>query len=249
MTRSLPPGVDLDRAFLLQDRDAARIERAAGEPLVARGVDAFGEPQPHQQELVGHLRAQQRVVADDAMAERLDPHQPGLRPPLGRGGVALAVDVETAMRAGTDAGIFVRAPIDEIVPALGAGPRVVGDFVGRKAGGGAHLLRRVVERARGVFVGHGELAGRVQRVKRRVGLDGELIERQMLGGFGDRALELGGPGLRRLSRPRIDQVERIALEGAARDRDRVERFLARCACARATSARRRRAPARRATRG
>ena len=32
-----------------------------------------------------------------------------------------AVDVEPAMRAGTDAGIFVTAPVDEIVPAFGAG--------------------------------------------------------------------------------------------------------------------------------
>ena len=47
----------LDRAFLAQERDAARVERAAGQPRVARGVDAFGEPQAHQQKLVGHLLA------------------------------------------------------------------------------------------------------------------------------------------------------------------------------------------------
>ena len=128
------------------------------------------------------------------MAERLDPHQPGLRPPLGRDGVALAVDVEPAMRAGSDAGIFVRAPIDEVVPALRARPRVVRDLVGGQTGGGADLLRRVVERARRVLVRDDELAGGMQRGERRVLLDGELIERQMLGGFRDRALELGGPG-------------------------------------------------------
>ena len=38
------------------------------------------------------------------------------------------------MRAGTDAGIFVAAPVDEIVPAFGAGARVVGNLVGRQAG-------------------------------------------------------------------------------------------------------------------
>ena len=95
----------------------------------------------------------------------------------------VAVDVEPAMRAGADAGIFVHAPIDEIVPALGARPRVIGNLVGRQAVRRADLLRHVVERARGVVVGHRELAGCMQRGERRVRLDGELIERKMLAGF------------------------------------------------------------------
>ena len=82
---------------------------------------------------VGLLDAQQRFVGDDAVAVRLDAHQPGFGSLLGRGRVALAVDHEAAMRAGTDAGIFVIAPIDEIVPAFGAGARMVGDLVGRQA--------------------------------------------------------------------------------------------------------------------
>ena len=56
------------------------------------------------------------------------------------------------MRAGPDAGIFVVAPVDEIVPALGARPRVIGNLVGRQAARGADLLRHVVERARVVVV-------------------------------------------------------------------------------------------------
>ena len=117
------------------------------------------------------------------MAERLDPHQPGLGALLGHGGAAAAVDVEPAVRAGADAGVFVRAPIDQVVPALGARPGVVGNLVGRQAGVAANLLRQVVERAAGVVVGNDELAGLVQRVERRLRLDGQLIERQMLGGF------------------------------------------------------------------
>ena len=78
-----------------------------------------------------------------------------------------------------------------------------------------------------IFVGDDELAGGMQRRERRVLLDGELVERQMLGGFRDGALELDGPGLRRLPRPRIDEVEGIALEHRARDRDRVERLARR----------------------
>ena len=129
------------------------------------------------------------------------------------------------MRARADAGIFVIAPVDEIVPALGARPRVIGDLVGRQAARRRDLLRHVVERARAIVVRDDELAGRVQRGERRVLLDGELIEREMLGGFGDRALELGAPRLRRLARPRVDEIERIALERRARDLHRIERFL------------------------
>ena len=129
------------------------------------------------------------------------------------------------MRAGADAGIFVAAPIDQIVPAFGARPRVVGDLVSRQAGLGAGRLREIVEIARGVVVGNDELAGLVQAEERRARLDGELIKREMLGRFRDGALEFGGPGGGRLARARVDEIERVTLEIRARDRDRVERFL------------------------
>ena len=63
---------------------------------VALGVDAFGEPQTHQQIFVGLLGARQRLVGDDAMAAGLDTHQPGLGAPLGRGRVTRAVDRRAA---------------------------------------------------------------------------------------------------------------------------------------------------------
>ena len=153
----------LDRALLAQQRDALRVERAAGEPRVARGVDAFGQPQAHQQELVRHLLARERLVGFDPVSERLRAHQPGLRPLRGRGGAALGSDIKPAVRARSDAGIFVRAPVDEIVPAFGARPRVVGDLVGGQAGVRADRLGRIVERAAEVLVRHHELAGRVQQ--------------------------------------------------------------------------------------
>src|SRR5216683_3065254 len=77
-----------------------------------------------------------------------------------------------------DAGIFLRAPVDEVVAAFGAGPRVVGNLVGRQAPARADRLCRVIERAGGVVVGDDELSGRMQRGKWRVLLDGELIERK-----------------------------------------------------------------------
>ena len=168
---------------------------------------------------------------------RLDPHQPAFRPLLGFGRVAAAADIEPAMRAGADAGIFVAAPIDQIVPALGARPRVVGDFVSRQAGLGADRLREIVEIAREIVVGNGELAGLVQAEERRVRLDGQLIEREMLGRFRDGALEFGGPGGERLARPRIDEIERIALEDSSAPRRPRRALPAPCAGGRALSAR------------
>ena len=154
VTRRRPSAVVSTAPSSRKNRNPPRIERAAGERRVARRIDAFGEPQSHQQKFVGHFARRQRLVDDEAVAVRLDAHQPGFRPLLGLGGVAAAVDVEPAMRARTDAGIFVAAPVDQIVPALGAGPRVVGNLVGRQAGAGADLLRQIVEIARQIVVGN-----------------------------------------------------------------------------------------------
>ncbi len=105
--------------------------------VIALGIDAFGEPQAHQQEFVGALFAVEEIVGDDAVAVGLDPHQPGLRALFGGDRVPDAVDIEPAMGAGTDAGIFLAAPVHEVMLALRAGPRVIGNLVGRQA-----VLRR-----------------------------------------------------------------------------------------------------------
>src|SRR5262249_56112610 len=110
---------------------------------------------------------------------------------------------------------------------FGGGAGVVGNLVRRQARARADRLGRVVERAGGVVAGDDELPGRMQRGKWRVLLDSELVERKMLAGLEHGAVELGGPDLRRLARARIDQIERIALEDRARDRDRVERLTRR----------------------
>src|SRR5262249_56311928 len=117
----------------------------------------------------------------------------------GRGGGARGGVGGGAGGAGPDAGFFGRPPIDEVVPAFGARPRMVGNLVGRQACARADRLRRVIERAGDVVVGNDELARRMQRGKRRVLLDGELIEREMLARLDSGAFELGGPDLRRLA--------------------------------------------------
>ena len=155
---------------------------------------------------------------------RLDPHQPGLGTLFGGDRVPDAVDIEAAMGAGADAGIFLAAPVDQIVPALRAGARVIGNLVGRQSVPRADLLRHVVQRARGRFIRRLQFAGGVQAEERRALFDGELIERQMLGGFRDRELQFFGPHRGRLVGAGIDQVERIAIERGARDRDRIQRL-------------------------
>ena len=71
----------------------------------------------------------------------------------------------------------------------------------------------------GVF----ELAGAVEGGEGRAVLDGELVEREMIGGERQRLAELRRPGLRRLAGAGIDQVEGEAREGRARHLDRRAR--------------------------
>ncbi|CEG10031.1 hypothetical protein BN961_03465 [Afipia felis] len=87
------------------------------------------------------------------------------------------------MRARADAGIFLAPPVDEVVAAFRAGPRVIGNLVRRQAMRGADLLRHVVELAREVLVRCFQFARAVQAEERRAFLDGQLIQRQMFGGF------------------------------------------------------------------
>ena len=98
---------------------------------------------------------------------------------LDRGGVALAVDQQAAMRARADAGIFAVAPVDEVVDRFLAGAGVVGNLVGGQAGVAGQILRQLVEIGAQILVGHLELAGVPQVEVARPHLDGELVERDM----------------------------------------------------------------------
>src|SRR6201986_5039627 len=99
------------------------------------------------------------------MAVSFASHQPRFRTFLGRDRMPDAIDIETAMGAGADPGIFLAAPIDEIVPAFGAATGVVRDFIGVEAILAADVLRHVVERARQRLVRRLELACRMQTEK------------------------------------------------------------------------------------
>jgi hypothetical protein len=111
------------------------------------------------------------------------------------------------MGAGAEAGIFVAAPIHEIMPAFGARPGVVGDLVSRQAGGGANLLGDVVKVAGVIGVRSGQPAGCVQRREGSPRLNCELIERQVSGGVRKGVHQFGPPLRGRLPRSRINQIE------------------------------------------
>ena len=167
--------------------EAVRVEGTSGECAETGNINAFGEAQPHQQKLVGHVLARERVVNGKAMAVGLDAHEPRLRPLFRRGRMPVARDIEPAVGARSDAGVFLGAPVDEVMLALSTQARVIGNLVSRQTMRGADLLRHIVERARHRFIRRLELAGRMQAEERRAFFDGELIEREMFGGFRDRA--------------------------------------------------------------
>ena len=111
------------------------------------------------------------------------------------------------------------------MPALGAGRRVIGDLVGRKPVAGGDVLRERIEIRRELRLRNGELAGGVEAGERRLLLDGELVEREVVGRHADRLFELGAPGGQRLPGPRIDQVEGKPREDGARKLHGAARIL------------------------
>ncbi len=70
------------------------------------------------------------------------------------------------MRAGTHAGIFMTAPINQIMPALRARAGMIGNLVGRQAESGANILGHIIEGARHRLVRRFQLARGMQAEKR-----------------------------------------------------------------------------------
>src|SRR6056297_2555221 len=108
--------VAAQEAVGLQGREARGVDRSAGEAGVAVEIRALAEAEGHHQVLGGAV-----LVAQGLGADRLrgaGGGEPGAGRALGLGGEAAALDGETAMRAGADAGEVAGAPVDEVVPAL-----------------------------------------------------------------------------------------------------------------------------------
>src|ERR1700730_7548595 len=128
------------------------------------------------------------------------------------------------MRAGTDADIFAVTPIDEIVPALRAGTGVVGNFISGKTGFRRDLLRDVPKRAGKIIIGEGELSNVAQSREHGAIFDRELIKRKMVAGAANRCLEFLTPAGNRLTRPRVNEIEGIAIEDRGGEVHRAQRL-------------------------
>jgi hypothetical protein len=124
--------------------------------------------------------------------------------------------------AGSDADIVAVAPVDEVVPALLAGPGVVRDLVGRQARRRQHLPCRLEQGRAEVLVGYHQLALGVPGGERRAGLDRELVDREVPDRVIERAPQLGRPIGDGLVRPGVDQVEADSVEMPVRRPDGIE---------------------------
>ena len=170
---------------------AARPRRRSSARAERRQIDAFAQPQAHQQRLDAAARAGASAVSS-AMPWPLRASAASQFSGFRWRWVARAA--APAVRAGADAGIGAVAPVSEIVAALLAGPGVVGDFVGGQAGGrrsSPGSARRARRRRPGSAGTSSPLRG--HRGEARAGLDGQLVEREVAGAEGERAAELGPP--------------------------------------------------------
>ena len=111
------------------------------------------------------------------------------------------------MRAGTNPRIFAIAPVDEVVAALAAGPRMVRHLIGRQSPRIGQFPRRLEQGEAQLFVRQLELARVAQALEHGVGLDGQLIERDMVARVVERLGELAPPGGRALPGAAVDEVE------------------------------------------
>ena len=152
------------------------------------------EAQPHQQRLAGAVGRADGLFLRGADGRRVDPLRPGFRGAVAGGGEQLAAQRQAPMRAGADAGIVLIAPIGEIVPAF------------RRPAWRSWRFRRRCrpKRAASSAVasysapassssGSANSPLRVQRGEFRAVLDGELVEREMVGGQGQRLAQLRPP--------------------------------------------------------
>src|SRR5215469_1896962 len=141
--------VEDEKTAILQRTKSLAVERRfdirANFAQKARAGDAFGETQPHHQELVAPLPCVERRRLLLCAAAALDRREPSLRRATVANGALFAIDRKAAMRPRADPEIVAVAPVDEIVPALPAGPRVVRYLVGRQPGSFEDVLRRLVE--------------------------------------------------------------------------------------------------------
>ena len=175
--------------------------RGTADPLDAGQGYSFVQAQPHHQQLDRWARGSDCLARLLAVPLGFDGSQPALGHPLRAGRHPSRAQGQPAVSAGTDADIVAVAPVDEVVTALLARPGVVADLVGGQPGvaeqlaGSARTGSACSSSSSGTSwpcLDHG--------VEARAGLDGELVERQMAIGDGQRPAQLVPPGCARSGR-------------------------------------------------
>src|SRR5690606_32297402 len=86
------------------------------------------------------------------------------------------LQIEPPMRAGAHTRIIAIAPVNEIVAAFGAGPRIIRYFVDGQSGSGADFLRQGIKSSGILLAGKHKRTLLMQACEGRALLDGELVE-------------------------------------------------------------------------
>ena len=131
---------------------------------------------------------------------------------------------EPPVRTAAQPGIFAIAPIDEVVATFRAGSSVVRDLIGRKPFRMRELPCRIEQSEAQVLVWKLEFARITQALEDGVGLDGQLIERDMVSDMVERSCELIAPLGLGLSRSAVDEVEAEAGKERGGELNRMKRL-------------------------
>ena len=191
-----PSGVGRERRRIGLEQSARRRPRrarvaisASGNPVRSANSDA-GTPSVEAQ------RVQHELEADVVARHRGGPPAAARRRRPARGTAAAACSApahdavgerQLGVRAGADAEVVAELPVVEVVPALAPGLRVRRGLVVHVAGGGERRVDRVLDVGRRVLVGQ----RRRMAVEQRVGLERQLVERQVRRRERERRREVG----------------------------------------------------------
>ena len=206
-------------------------------PHSAAGSMPSASRSPISRNSSAHFLAREHVIGDDAMpvrSRRASAKLPAAFRSRSRGGAPSISSRPCA--PGTDAGIFVRRASRR--DCAGIRRRAAHGWKSHRPAGRAR--RRPPASCRRVRARHprrefSSLPAGMQRRERRVRLDGQLIERQMLGRFGERPLKLDSPSLA-ASAAAAHRSDRTSSARRRRARSATASSASRAVCRRPSSA-------------
>src|ERR1700730_1356060 len=138
--------VEGQKSALEQRREATtkqRFDVLAGGAFEPYAVNALGKAQSHHQHLFDRSVTVDRRHLFDPGSHSLNSSEPPLRGSVLPGREFASISGEPTVRPGADADVILVAPIGQVMLALGAGPRMIGDLVGRAAVHREPVLRRL----------------------------------------------------------------------------------------------------------